>query len=126
VTELTEALSNDLPEADKRAMLKYGQVGQYMVDVFQESLRTNCDGWVDDNLESVQPWGFELSEVKVPVLLYQGSEDKSVPFAHGEWLAKHLPVEKLRKHLLEDQGHLSIVLEKKDAMIDELLAVTKP
>jgi pimeloyl-ACP methyl ester carboxylesterase len=126
VAALTDVTASLLPDVDKTAMLTNHELGQYMVDVFQEGLRINCDGWVDDNLELVQPWGFELSEIKVPVLLYQGSEDKMVPYAHGEWLAKHLPEEKLRKHFLRGEGHISIFLGQKDNMVDELLAVTKP
>jgi pimeloyl-ACP methyl ester carboxylesterase len=56
----------------------------------------------------ISPWGFELSEIKVPVLLYQGSEDLMVPYSHGKWLAKHLPKKGLSVNLLEGEGHLSI------------------
>lgn len=121
---LTEALSNVLPEVDKQAMIN-GQLGQYIADSFREGLKTNCDGWVDDDLAFAEPWGFELSEIKVPVLLYQGSEDKMVPYAHGQWLAKHLPQEKLRKHLIQGEGHISIFVGRQSIMIDELLAVAK-
>jgi pimeloyl-ACP methyl ester carboxylesterase len=59
------------------------------------------------------------------VILYQGTKDKMVPYAHGEWLAKHLPQEKLRKHLIQGQGHVSIFLGREDSIIDELLAILK-
>lgn len=125
VAGLTEALESLLPEVDKQAMIDDPEMGQYTVDLFREALRVNCDGWVDDDLACITPWGFELSEVKVPVLLYQGTEDKMVPYAHGEWLAKHLPQDKLRKHLISGEGHMSIFIGQRDHMIDELLEVAK-
>jgi hypothetical protein len=43
-----------------------------------------------------------------------------VPFAHGQWLAAHLPSAKAR--LLPGEGHLSIAVEKFGEVVDELLA----
>jgi pimeloyl-ACP methyl ester carboxylesterase len=66
-----------------------------------------------------------MSEIKVPVILYQGTEDKMVPYAHGEWLAKHMPQEKLKSHLLPGQGHISIFVGQCDSIIDEFLELAK-
>jgi pimeloyl-ACP methyl ester carboxylesterase len=125
VADLIEAMSSLLPDVDKEAMTKSTEVGQYLVDSIHEGLKAGSDGWVDDDLSMIEPWGFELSEIKVPVILYQGTKDKMVPYAHGEWLAKHLPQEKLRKHLIQGQGHVSIFLGREDSIIDELLAILK-
>lgn len=48
-----------------------------------------------------------------------------VPYAHGQWLAKHLPQDKVVKHLFEDQGHLSIFVDYMEQMLDELLSVAQ-
>jgi pimeloyl-ACP methyl ester carboxylesterase len=125
VGDMIEAMSSLLPDVDKEAMTKNAEVGQYLVDSIHEGLKAGSDGWVDDDLSMIDPWGFELSEIKVPVILYQGTEDKMVPYAHGEWLAKHLPQEKLRKHLIQGQGHVSIFLGRQDGIIDELLDILK-
>jgi pimeloyl-ACP methyl ester carboxylesterase len=121
VAGIIAALSSVLPPIDKKALVEDSGMGVWMVDSMHESLKINSDGWVDDDLAFIKPWGFELSEVKVPVLLYQGTEDKMVPYAHGEWLAKHLPQEKLRKHLLPGEGHISLLVGKSDDQIAELL-----
>jgi pimeloyl-ACP methyl ester carboxylesterase len=125
VPELVEAMSSILPEPDKKALLENNELGQFMVDGLQEGLKTNSNGWVDDDLSFIQPWGFEFSEIKVPVIIYQGSEDKMVPYAQGEWLAKHLPQEKLRVHLQQGDGHISIFLGQVDNIIDELKEIAK-
>lgn len=125
IAELIEALSGSLPPVDKEALLGSKGMGQYMIDVNHEALKINSDGWVDDDLAFIKPWGFELNEIKVPVLLYQGSEDKMVPYAHGKWLIQHLPQEKLQKNLLEGQGHISIFVGYVESMIDDLLSIAK-
>jgi len=123
---LVKAISSILPDVDKKAILENDTMGQDQVDSMHEALRVSCDGWVDDDFAFMKPWGFELSEIKVPVLLYQGSVDLMVPYAHGLWLAKHLPQEHLKNHLIEGQGHISIFIGNEGKMIDELLAIAKP
>ena len=125
VAGIIEAMSSLLPTVDKEALVQNSELGQHMVELMNEGLRVSSDGWVDDDLTFVKPWGFDLSEIKVPLLLYQGSEDKMVPFSHGEWLAEHLPQEKLKKHLIQGQGHISIFVGQCDGIIDDLLEIAK-
>ncbi|EMC98172.1 hypothetical protein BAUCODRAFT_155383 [Baudoinia panamericana UAMH 10762] len=118
---LTEFLSSILPPVDKRAMLEHDTLGNYTADAIKEGLKHGCDGWMDDDLSSVQPWGFDFGEIHCPISLYHGSEDKMVPYSHGKWLAEHIPKQHLTAHLVEGEGHLSIVLGRLDDMLDELL-----
>jgi pimeloyl-ACP methyl ester carboxylesterase len=73
---------------------------------FVEAISTGLDGWVDDDLAFVRPWGFELSQVAVPVVLVHGDEDAFVPLDHGRWLAQRIPGVEAR--LLDCEGHLSL------------------
>lgn len=77
------------------------------------------DGWVDDDLAFVAPWGFSLAEIAVPAFVWQGSEDLMVPFAQGQWLAAHVPDATPR--LQQAEGHLSIGVGALDRMFDDLL-----
>ena len=43
----------------------------------------------------------------MPVSIWQGAHDLMVPFAHGKWLAAHIPG--ARVHLYDDEGHLSLI-----------------
>jgi pimeloyl-ACP methyl ester carboxylesterase len=66
-----------------------------MMQVIRESTFEQCvggvGGWVDDDLAFVSPWGFDLGEIDVPVLVRYGETDVLVPAAHGRWLAANVP-----------------------------------
>jgi pimeloyl-ACP methyl ester carboxylesterase len=49
------------------------------------------DGWVDDDLALVRPWGFDLASISVPVSIWHGTRDTRIPSAHTDWLLAHLP-----------------------------------
>ena len=77
------------------------------------------DGWCDDALAFMSDWGFDLQEISIPTMLWQGGADVSVPFGHGQWLAERIPG--VRSHLLEDDGHFSIVAGRMGDILDELV-----
>ena len=64
-------------------------------DMLDESARVGCgetiDGFVDDDLAIVAPWGFDVSAITVPVAVWYGVDDTLVPASHGEWLARTIP-----------------------------------
>ena len=47
-------------------------------------------GAVDDSLAFIRPWGFDLADITVPVLLTYGLEDVSCPPGHGRWMAARI------------------------------------
>ena len=75
--------------------------------MLRRALSAGTAGWYDDDLAFVKPWGFDLAAITVPVSIWQGAHDRMVPFAHGEWLAAHVPG--ARAHLHDDEGHISLV-----------------
>ena len=48
-------------------------------------------GLIDDDVAFAAPWGFDVAQAAAPVLLVQGGEDRVVPPAHAEWVARHVP-----------------------------------
>jgi len=86
-----------------------GEAGDYLHSAMVTGLRDGVDGWLDDDLAFTRHWGFELDDVRGPVLVQQGEQDLMVPAAHGPWLAAHLPTSEA--WLEPDQGHLSIWLD---------------
>ena len=102
----SKALSDDwaLAEAD-RAVLADPRVQTVMGEMMREAFRNGVWGWVDDDLAFLQPWGFDLSEVRVPVEVRYGARDVLVPAAHGEWLARHVPNAEVT--VMDEEGHLA-------------------
>ena len=119
VEGLISSMDSLLPDVD-RAVLT-AEFGEDIVTSFQEGLRIGVDGWLEDDLAFVAPWGFDLGEISVPTMVWQGSEDLMVPFDHGRWLAAHLP--SASAHLEMGEGHLSIGIGAVDRMLDELLGI---
>jgi pimeloyl-ACP methyl ester carboxylesterase len=120
--EIVASLDTLLPDVD-RAVLT-GEFGEDLVANFHEAMRTGVEGWFEDDMAFARPWGFELAEISVPTMIWQGSADLMVPFAHGQWLASRLPG--ASAHLEEGEGHLSVGLGALDRMLDELVSAASP
>lgn len=80
----------DLSEADRAALAK-PEVMQVIRESVAEQALGEIWGWVDDDLAATSPWGFELEQIAVPVLVRYGASDVLVPAAHGAWLGEHVP-----------------------------------
>jgi pimeloyl-ACP methyl ester carboxylesterase len=102
--ELAEGLKSLLSPPDVAVV--NGGLAEELIAVTSEGIRATRDGWLDDDLAFVKPWGFELDSISVPLQLWQGRQDLMVPLAHGEWLAQHIPGADAR--LSDDDGHLSL------------------
>jgi pimeloyl-ACP methyl ester carboxylesterase len=101
---LIKALESLLPPVDVATL--NGDLGEFLFARTVRGLSESTDGWVDDDLAFFKPWGFDLSSITVPVKIAQGRQDLMVPFAHGQWLAEHVPSEEA--WLSDEDGHVSI------------------
>jgi pimeloyl-ACP methyl ester carboxylesterase len=116
---IVEQLHTLLPPVDVAVITD--EFGEDLAANLTAAVRTGVDGWLDDDLAFVQPWGFELGKIEMPTFLWQGSADLMVPFAHGQWLADHIPG--VTAHLEPGEGHLSMTIGALDRMLDELVGV---
>ncbi|MGH3498094.1 MAG: alpha/beta fold hydrolase [Nocardioidaceae bacterium] len=94
-------------------------LGDYVAASFRHALSAGIAGWRDDDLAFTEPWGIDLGAITVPVAIWQGGQDRMVPYAHGKWLAAH--VAGATVHLHDDEGHLSLVAQL-DRIADDLLS----
>jgi len=118
VAGIISAMSTLLPDVDRAALTD--EFGEDLRAGFVEAVRHGVDGWVDDDLAFAAPWGFDLAAMAVPVFVWQGEHDLMVPFAHGRWLARHVPG--AVDHLEPGQGHLSVAVGRIDEIVAELAA----
>jgi pimeloyl-ACP methyl ester carboxylesterase len=65
------------------------------------------DGWIDDAIATLRPWGFDVSRIEVPVGIWYGQDDVLVPPIHSEWLLEHVSGAERHElpngHLLQDE-----------------------
>nr|POF07086.1 hypothetical protein CFP56_31710 [Quercus suber] len=120
--DLAALMSSSLPPVDQKAMAGSKEFGTYHVSSMKEGMKHTADGWVDDDLAFLKPWGFDVAEIKRPVILYQGGKDVMVPYAHGQWLASHIPG--VTTHFEPEEGHFSILFGRIESMLDGLIAAS--
>jgi pimeloyl-ACP methyl ester carboxylesterase len=102
--DAAKAIESLLTPAD--AAVLRGGLAEYLASSERDALAPGSQGWWDDNC-TLRPWGFDLADITIPVLLLHGRQDMFVPFGHGEWLAAHIPGVEAR--LLDDDGHLTLL-----------------
>jgi pimeloyl-ACP methyl ester carboxylesterase len=113
---ISEAMASVLSPVDRAALT--GEFAEEMAVALRRAVSSGIAGWRDDNLAFVKHWGFDLDQISVPVGIWQGRQDRMVPFEHGQWLAAKVP--NAQAHLFATEGHLSII-NQVPALLAELL-----
>jgi pimeloyl-ACP methyl ester carboxylesterase len=67
-----------------------------------------------------QPWGFSIEDVRVPVRLWHGKEDRAFSVRLAEELANRLPDCKAR--FVDDAGHYSLPIRHMHAILADLIS----
>ena len=113
--DIAAGLGDLVDDVDRAALT--GEFAETVARMLRRALSNGIEGWLDDDLAFIKPWGFDLGSIRVPVSIWQGAHDRMVPFSHGEWLAAHVPG--ARVHLYDDEGHISLV-QQLPRILDEL------
>jgi pimeloyl-ACP methyl ester carboxylesterase len=117
--QIGEALGGLVSDVDKAYAT--GEFAEHLHASFVRATDNGIWGWADDDLAFTRSWGFALEDVtQTPVSVWQGEQDRMVPFAHGIYLADRLPG--ARRHLYDDEGHLSLIGRMGD-ILDDLLTL---
>jgi pimeloyl-ACP methyl ester carboxylesterase len=116
-----ESLNKTLPPSD-REVLGQPEISKYMIACAVEAARRGLKGWAYDDWVLNEPWGFAPADVpeSIPVDLWWGSEDESVPLAHGEQMAREMPSAIL--HVREGAGHFGAMFGHLDEIFAQLVA----
>jgi pimeloyl-ACP methyl ester carboxylesterase len=97
-----------------------GEFAEYLAEAVKLAVGRGIWGWLDDDLAILHDWGFSLDAIDRPVTIWQGGQDRMVPFDHGRWLADHVAGAKAQ--LLPEEGHLSLTVGSYGRVLDDLLA----
>ena len=92
-----------------------------LIETFRESYRPGSKGVACDGiLAFAKPWGFTLEEIDFsPIYLWHGEKDTGIPLIMLESMKKKLVGSTLKTY--PNEGHLSIIFNKMDEIIDDLL-----
>jgi pimeloyl-ACP methyl ester carboxylesterase len=99
-----EAWGTLLSEGDREILL--GGYGTTMLDRIRVAVAPGIDGWLEDDIAFVEPWGFDPAAIAVPVAVFHGQNDPMVPHGHGAWLASVIPDAMFNSY--PDEGHLTL------------------
>jgi pimeloyl-ACP methyl ester carboxylesterase len=84
-------VSENQSAADKAALIEVPEVAEWLARSLQSSVSAGIWGWMDDDLAWARPWGFDVADIRVPVVIRHGDEDGFVSIEQGRWLAAHIP-----------------------------------
>ncbi|WP_285597728.1 alpha/beta hydrolase [Kineosporia sp. NBRC 101731] len=119
--DVVAALGGLVGPADQAALT--GDALEHMVETMHYAVSSGIAGWREDDLAFANDWGFALEDIRVPVSVWQGVQDRMVPLAHALWLADNVPGAAL--HVESQDGHLSLWSRFGDIVGDLLVAVTE-
>jgi pimeloyl-ACP methyl ester carboxylesterase len=85
----------------------------------RQMFKQGMDGFVQDGRLISMDFGFRIEDVRVPVQLWYGELDTSVPIVQGEEIARRLgEYGKLR---VEEETHASITMNWREQILEELV-----
>ena len=83
--------------------------------------RASAEGVVADAQIYAQPWGFSIEDVRVPVRLWHGKEDRAFSVHLAEELANRLP--NCHARFVDDAGHYSLPIRHMRDILKDLISV---
>ncbi|MES9946130.1 MAG: alpha/beta hydrolase [Candidatus Thiodiazotropha sp.] len=102
------------------AVLKRSTVRSAITASIREAIRQGADGVLHEMALYTQPWGFDLGDIDIPIQIWHGSADETVPILHGRTLAECLPECEL--HRVEGEGHFSLPFDRMGEIQQQLIA----
>ncbi len=83
--------------------------------------RASAEGVMADAEIYAQPWGFAIEDVRVPVRLWHGKEDRAFSVQLAQQIAKRLP--NCKSRFVNDAGHYSLPIRHMGEILEDLISV---
>ncbi len=115
-----DALMKQSSEPDRETLRNPG-VWEVLAASFQEGVRAQAGGGAEDLRAYLSPWGFDFAQIRVPLTLWHGANDQTVPASMSRRIAKRVKGSDLR--LLAGEGHYSLPVRHSAAILRSACAV---
>jgi pimeloyl-ACP methyl ester carboxylesterase len=93
----------------------YTEFSRDFKDSIHNAMKNCGEADADDFYANVNPWGFDIDDIKQPVTMWHGLQDDGVVIGRSEYLEARLINAKL--HPLANQDHISIAVEYRDKIL---------
>lgn len=105
-------------KAEPEAAMHHSEAGRKLNAQTAEAGRQGHRHAVDEIAIAGRPWGFDLGGITVPVGVWHGALDRTVPVASSEYYADAVPDAQLTVH--DDVGHLSLPVDYSKEILTSL------
>jgi pimeloyl-ACP methyl ester carboxylesterase len=89
---------------------------KWVIACLQQAFRSGSRGVVWDYSMLMKPWGFRLEEISIPIKLWHGESDKTVPPNMGRYLESVIP--DCQANFIPNEGHYMFFHHARDILID--------
>jgi pimeloyl-ACP methyl ester carboxylesterase len=110
--------NNVMPAVDNAAMAQPGRIAIFQ-RILSETLKQGTKGPAWDMRLHVHEWDFDPAEIRIPVKLFHGGQDRNYPLALVERVANSLPRAQLLSY--PEDGHISTCANHSGEIVKALL-----
>ncbi len=102
-----------------RKVLDDPETGPFLFETFKFSVKHGPYGLLSDMRIYLEPWGFEIKDIKVPYYLYHGNADDVVHPIWSRFMKEQLT--NVRFQLFDGEGHYSLPYNYRDHFLRDII-----
>jgi pimeloyl-ACP methyl ester carboxylesterase len=95
-----------LPEADRKIVQSNSTFRDGFIAMVREATRQGTRGAFLESLLTVTDTGFQLQDIRMPVVLWHGEKDQNIPVEMARYMAAAIP--RCTAEFYPEEGHLSL------------------
>ncbi len=109
-------VGGSLPECDRAVLTRRTMAALGLA--WREGMGRSVQGALADALIYGRPWGFALTDIRVPVAVWHGGQDSLIPH---DALAPFGTIPGVAWHVLAEEGHYSLAINHAGAILAQLI-----
>jgi pimeloyl-ACP methyl ester carboxylesterase len=107
-----------MSKADGRLFTNQPEVVDIILAEMREAIHQGTAAILQEHPLYKRPWGFDISDIRVPSYIWHGAADTQAAPAWSRYLTNHIPGSQLR--LVPDEGHFSALVNQQAAILAQV------